>query len=139
LKTVIKHQEVRTFLEKVSEDKSEDSPRTPAELVSEIYNLNVQAGEALKYELANFVPRLILNQVRTPTDVRIGFSMGNASEKHFGVSLEYVGFVEHDNVVLQSIRQRRPVILHSPDSTAASCIVRIGQNIRQNFHLIHTN
>ncbi len=139
LKTVIKHQGVRSFLEKITENKSEESPRTPSELVSEISNLNAQAGETLKYELANFSPKLILNQVRTPTDVRIGFSMGNASKKFFGVTLGYVGFVEHDNQVLQSIRQRKPIIINAPESTASNCILRIGQNIRQNYHLVHSN
>ncbi len=139
LKLVIKHQGVRTFLERITESKQEEAPRTPSELVAEITDINVQAGEALKYELANFTPKLILNQVRTPSDVRLGFSMGAASKKHFGVGLGYVGFVEHDSYVLQSIRQRKPTILHFPDSTAATCITRIGQNIRQNYHLVHSN
>ena len=139
LKTVIQHQGVRSFLEKITESKHAESPRTPAELVSEITDINAQAGETLKFEVSNFTPKLILNQVRTPTDVRVGFSMCGASNKYFGVDLGYVGFVEHDNYVIQSIRQRKPIIIHSPDSVAASCIVRIGQNIRQNYHLVHTN
>ncbi len=138
LKSVIKHQEVRSFLERITESKNEESPRTPAELVSEISEINLQAGETLKFEISNFNPKLILNQVRTPTDVRMGFSMGAASKKYFGVGLGYVGFVEHDNYVIQSIRQRRPVIVQYPDSTATNCIVRIGQNIRQNYHLVHS-
>ena len=97
LKLVIKHQEVRGLLESITESKHEENPRTPSELVSEITDINVQAGETLKYELSNFNPKLILNQVRTPTDVRLGFSMGAASKKFFGVNLGYVGFVEHDS------------------------------------------
>lgn len=139
LKAVIKHQEVRQFLERITESKHEESPRTPAELVAEITEINSQAGETLKYELSSFTPKLILNQVRTPTDVRVGFSMSAASKKFFGVSLGYVGFVEHDSFVIQSIRQRKPIVLQYPDSTAANCILRIGQNIRQNYHLVHSN
>lgn len=139
LKAVIKHQEVRDFLEKITESKHEESPRTPAELVSEITDINAQAGETLKYELANFCPKLILNQVRTPTDVRVGFSMSAASKKYFGVELGYVGFVEHDSYVIQSVRQRKPVLIHFPESASAACIIRIGQNIRQNYHLVHSN
>lgn len=138
LKTVIKHQSVRSFLERITENKNEENARTPAELISEITDLNAQAGETLKYELSSFTPKLILNQVRTPTDVRIGFSMCNASKKFFGVSLGYVGFIEHDSFVVQSIRQRRPIIMHFPESSAANCLIRIGQNIRQNYHLVHS-
>lgn len=139
LKTVIRHSGVRSFLEKITESKDELGPRTPAELVSEISDINIQAGEVLKIELAKFNPKLVLNQVRTQTDVRIGFSMGQACKKYFGINLGYVGFIEHDNYVLQSIRQRRPVILQTPESTAAAGIFKVSQNIRQNYHLVNTN
>ncbi len=139
LKTVIRQPEVKAFLEKITESKSEENPRTPAELVSEISDINIRAGETLKYELATFNPKLVLNQVRTPSDVRIGFSMGQACRKYFGVNIGYVGFIEHDSLVIQSIRQRRPVILNAPDSGAASCIARVGQNIRQNYQLVQSN
>jgi len=139
LKTVIRHSGVKSFLEKITENKDEENPRTPADLVTEIFAINAQAGETLKYELARFSPKLVLNQVRTPTDVRIGFSMGQACKKYFGVNMGYVGFVEHDNTVIQSIRQRNPVVLHAPDSTAALSIAKIAQNVRQNYHLVNVN
>jgi flagellar biosynthesis protein FlhG len=139
LKTVIRHPGVKAFLERITESKIEDTPRTPADLVTEISDINAQAGETLKYELARFTPKLVLNQVRTPSDVRIGFSMGQACKKYFGVDLGYVGFVEHDNTVIQSIRQRKPVILQAPNSQATNSLERIAQNIRQNYHLVNVN
>jgi flagellar biosynthesis protein FlhG len=139
LKTVIRYPEVRAYLERITENKIADSPRTPADLVTQIFNINTQAGETLKYELSRFSPKLILNQVRTHSDVRIGFSMGQACKKYFGVNLGYVGFVEDDNTVIQSIRQRRPVVLQAPESDAASSIAKIAQNIRQNYHLVNVN
>lgn len=139
LKSVVRNPGVKSFLERITENKGEDNPRTPADLVTDISNINTQAGETLKYELARFAPKLILNQVRTPTDVRIGFSMTQACKKFFGVNLGYVGFVEHDNIVIQSIRQRRPVLLNSPESVASNSISKIGQNIRQNYSLVNSN
>ncbi|MCP4757594.1 MAG: MinD/ParA family protein [Proteobacteria bacterium] len=138
LKTIIRHPGVKAFLERITENKDERGPRTPADLVTEISDINTQAGETLKFELAKFNPKLVLNQVRTPTDVRIGFSMGHQCNKYFGVNLGYVGFVEYDNNVIQSIRQRRPVIVQAPDSNASKSISKIAQNIRQNYHLVNT-
>jgi len=136
LKTVIRHPEVKSYLEKVTDSKNEDNPRTPAMLVSEINRINPQAGETLKYELANFSPKLVINQVRTPSDVRIGFSMRQACSKYFGVNLGYAGFIEHDAAALQSIRIRQPVLLYAPDAISSQCIVKVAQNIRQNYHLV---
>ena len=137
LKAVIRHPGVKAFLERITESKDERTPKTPADLVTEISEINSQAGETLKFELAKFNPKLVINQVRTQTDVRIGFSMGQACKKYFGIDLGYVGFIEHDSYVLQSIRQRRPVLLQSPDSTASTCIHKVSQNIRQNYHLVN--
>ena len=139
LKSVVKHPEVRALLERVTESKSEDNPNTPAELLTAISNINLQAGETLKYEISRFNPKLVINQVRTPTDVRIGFSMRTACEKYFGINLDYTGFIEHDNTVLQSVRLRQPEILFAPDSKASNCIKKIAHNIRRNYHLIATN
>ena len=139
LKSVIHHPEVKLFLERITENKQENPPRTPVKLVADINKINSQAGETLKYELASFSSKLIINQVRTPSDVKIGFSMRHACLKYFGVHLGYVGFIEHDASVLQSIRIRQPVMLYSPQSTASQSIRKIAQNIRQNYHLVATN
>lgn len=139
LKNVILHPEVRNFLEQMSESKKEDHPKTPAELVSRISAINNQAGETLKYEIAAFKPKLVLNQVRTATDIRVGFSMKQACIKYFGINIDYAGFVEQDNIALQSIRSRQPVLLYAPNSQVAQSIRRVGHNIRQNYHLVPTN
>lgn len=136
LKSVIRNPEVKVFLEKIEESKGEDLPKTPAELVADINRINAHSGEKLKYELAGFKPKLVLNQVRTPTDVRIGFSMRQACKKYFGINIGYAGFLEHDTAVTQSIRLRRPVLIYSPDSTTVKSIKRVSQNIRQNYHLV---
>src|SRR3989339_230753 len=119
LKNVMVHSGVRAFLEQVTESKHEDNPKTPAELVSKISGINAQAGETLKYEIAAFKPKVVLNQVRTPNDVRVGFSMKQASMKYFGINLDYVGFVEYDSLALQSIRARQPVLIHAPDAVVS--------------------
>jgi len=138
LKNVMVHSGVRAFLEQITESKHEDNPRTPAELIAKISGINAQAGETLKYEIAAFKPKLVLNQVRTPSDVRVGFSMKQACLKYFGINLDYVGFVEFDNLALQSIRARQPVILHSPEAVVSHSIRRVGHNVRQNYHLVPT-
>ena len=137
LLAVVKHQGLREFIKKLNEKDKKKGLQTVADLIAEISESNYRkGGDNLKYELARINLKLILNQVRTSTDKRIGFSMGKACKKYFGVNLGYAGFVEHDKYVLQSIRQRRPVMLQSPSSRATSRIARIGQNIRRNYHLV---
>ncbi len=136
LKNVISHPEVRLFLEKLTEVKRDDHPKTPAELLNRIVQINAQAGETLKYQIAAFKPKLLLNQVRTPSDIRLGFSMKQACQKYFGILIDYVGFLDQDNTALQSIRCRQPALLYAPNSTLSQSIRRVGHNIRQNYHLV---
>jgi len=138
LKNVIQHPEVRQFLEQISETKSENHPKTPSELINRINQMNPQAGEALKYEIASFKPKLLLNQARTSSDIRVGFAMKQACLKHFGISMDYVGFIEHDTTAVQSIRSRQPALLYAPDSQVSQSIRRVAHNIRQNYHLVPT-
>jgi len=139
LKTVIDHPEIRSLLEQITESKHQTNPKTPTELVARIMKINVPAGEALKYELANFKLKLVINQVRTPSDARIGFTMKRAFLKYFGISVEYTGFVEHDPIALESVRQRVPVLHFDPNANASKCIRKVAHNIRKNYHLMQTN
>jgi flagellar biosynthesis protein FlhG len=68
-------------------------------------------------EIAKFKFHLIMNQVRSAQDVEIGHSIKNISKKYFGVDIQYIGYLEYDASVWQSIKKRRPVTLEYPNSS----------------------
>ncbi len=136
LKHVIPNVEVRSFLEKIMSVRSEDNPSTPNELVKKIIQISDQAGEILKYELNNFCPKLVLNQIRSNQDIQIGFSICQACLKYFGITVDYIGFISYHKDILQSIRVRESVLTYAPSSQVNEYIRRITQNVRNNFHLI---
>ena len=93
--------------------------KTPADLVSYVGERNDEAGNLLREELRRLPFKLIVNQVRTDQEQRLGHAIAEACEKYFGVSMSVLGTIPYDDCVWQSVRQRKPLILTNPDSGAA--------------------
>ena len=87
-----------------------------ADLVSNVSKINPGVGQKLKREIDCFRPKLIINQTRTQSDIDIGFSMSIICRRYFGIELNYVGNVEYDATVWQSVKKRRPLLMEFPNS-----------------------
>jgi flagellar biosynthesis protein FlhG len=98
---------------------------TPADLLTRVIEINPQMGHKLKSEISNLMPKLIINQVRTQADIDIGFSMKIICKKYFGINLDYVGYLEYDATVWQSVKKRRPLLMEFPNSGLVSNFDRI--------------
>lgn len=98
---------------------------TPADLLNKISELNPQVGQKLKNEIDSLCPNLILNQVRTQSDIDIGFSMKIICKKYFGMNIDYVGYLDYDSAVWQSVKKRRPLLMEFPNSQLVGNFDRI--------------
>jgi flagellar biosynthesis protein FlhG len=135
LKLAAVEPKVRDVIDKAMDKKNAFGLRTPAELVEYIAHLDGSTGELLQREVSRFRPRLVLNQVRAFGDVRIGFLMQNACLKYFGVRVDFLGYIENDESVWQSIRKRQPVTLNGGHSRVAQSFQTISQNLTHNLEL----
>ena len=81
-----------------------------------------KATKGLTTRVNDFCVRLVLNQVRRYEDVEVGFAVRSAIHKYFGVRVDYVGYINHDDRVMQCVRMRKPLLENFPDSNAAKCI-----------------
>lgn len=99
--------------------------RTPADLIGQICQINSIMGEKVRRELSKLIPKLLINQVRTQTDVDIGLSMKMVCKKYFGIELDYVGYLDYDTTVWQSVRKRRPLLTEYPNSSLTRNFGRI--------------
>lgn len=102
---------------------------TPSQLVEKIVTFNPDMGSKLKAEIGKFCPKLVLNQVRTQTDIDIGPSMRIICRKYFGIDLGFLGHLEYDATVWQSVKKRRPLLMEFPNSALVSNFDRIIKNL----------
>ncbi len=98
---------------------------TPADLIARVIELNPKMGHKLRMEIARLNPKLVINQVRTQSDIDIGFSMKIICKKYFGINLDYVGYLDYDATVWQSVKKRRPLLMEYPNSSLVSNFDRI--------------
>ncbi len=125
-------QSVKHLIEIAMLGKNKQNIQTPADLFAAVNAANPEAGIRMKEEIASFKPKLLINQARTQTDVDIGFSMKTVCKKYFGIDLDYIGYLDYDSAVWQSVRRKRPFILEFPNSRLVSNLERITQYLIKN-------
>ncbi len=101
----------------------------PWEVVAELRATDPAAATRLEQGLTGFHPWLVVNQARTRVDFDIGPTVASAWKKFFGLDLGFLGAVNHDDAVWQSVRARKPLLRHAPESVAASALLRVAENL----------
>lgn len=108
--------DIEPLVNQVMNAKISQGQMTPVDLIKKIIEINPQMGMKLKQEIASLNPSLILNQVRTQPDVDIGFSIQSVCRRYFGIEMDYLGYLDYDPAVWQSVKKRRPLLLEAPNS-----------------------
>jgi flagellar biosynthesis protein FlhG len=106
--------ELGPTIDKVMNSKLSDNS-TPADLIKKVSEIDPHMGQKLKAEIMKFTPKLIINQVRGQGDIDIGFSMKIICKKYFSLQLNYVGYLDYDATVWQSVKKRKPLLLEFPN------------------------
>ena len=98
---------------------------SPSDLLNEVSFQNKELAVELKQAIKEFRPKLILNQSRSQTDIDVGFSMKSVAKKYFGIDFDYLGYLEYEPNVWQSVRRMRPILAEYPNSRIALHMERI--------------
>ncbi|HEY1955539.1 MAG TPA: helix-turn-helix domain-containing protein [Polyangiaceae bacterium] len=72
---------------------------------------------------------LVVNQTRMRGDMELGGWMSMLASRHYGIAIDELGHVEHDDTVWLSMRRRRPLLIDSPTCKAARNLERIGRRV----------
>jgi flagellar biosynthesis protein FlhG len=114
LKLLEDHLGIKSILDEAMDHKNHHGIRTPFDLINFVAKMDPIAGKSFKAELNKIKLNVIVNQVRTSTDIEIGNSVKSVCQKYFGIDTNYVGYLDYDNAAWQALRKRRPVILEYP-------------------------
>ncbi len=98
---------------------------TPVDLVKRISEINPEMGMKLRAEISKFKPQIIINQIRNQQDIDIGFSIQSVCKRYFGIDMNYIGYLDYDSSVWQSVKKRRPLLMEFPNSRLVNNFDRI--------------
>lgn len=131
LRRVVASGSVKRLIEAAMDQKNALGIRTPSDLLERLAQMDATIGDQIRGEVSRFRPRIIMNQARTRADVEIGEHMRSACWKYFGIQVEYLGAIDYDDVVWQSVRRREPLLLKHPGSVSARSVERIAARLLQ--------
>jgi flagellar biosynthesis protein FlhG len=129
---------IRTLVEAAMTPNNTLGIQTPQQLLSEVNFQNPGLALELKKAIKDFRPKLIINQTRSQTDVDVGFSMKSVAKKYFGIDLDYLGYLEYEPNVWQSVRKMKPILAEYPHSRIATHVERIVNYLLKQAKIEHT-
>ena len=105
------------------------------DLLDAIEKLEPRLVDTIAKYLSSLDIKLIVNQVRTNRDRAIGQKMAAAGKKYFGIPIDFLGNISHDNKIYKGIVQRKPLMSYLPNSRIFKEISEITQKISPSYQL----
>ncbi|MGH0031541.1 MAG: P-loop NTPase [Myxococcota bacterium] len=129
LRLTMSSPEVRKLVSIAMDERNERGIRTPMDLLREVEALDPQEGARFVGVMRAFRPRIIVNDVVSAEDVKLGFSVGSVCKRYFGLEADYLGYVNRDASARQAVRDCRPLVDANPRSDAAVYFARIARKL----------
>ncbi|MFH1223743.1 MAG: P-loop NTPase [Pseudomonadota bacterium] len=120
---------IKQMVESIMNQRVQNGINTPADLLAKIKDMDAVAGEKVALEMASLSPKLIINMVRSQTDIELGYAVSSVCRKYFGIETELLGYIEYDNSVWQSVRKKTPLLVEYPNSKLVSNFSKIFKRI----------
>ena len=99
---------------------------TPVETLLEKANeISPEITDRMETVIREFKPRLILNMIMEPDEIKEGVAIKTAAAELLSLDLNYMGYVEYDEDVHESVKDLRPFIIHNPKSKASRSIAKL--------------
>ncbi len=109
--------------------------RNIKELIEYLMGQSQQVRDILNREISGFKIYLILNQIRSSQEIRIGNSMKSVCIKYLGFHAQYVGYIEHDDCVYRCINRRQVFMQTYPLSRSAVEINKLTENLLKGMQI----
>jgi flagellar biosynthesis protein FlhG len=105
------------------------SAPSPLDLYRELTRQREPAAAVVREAMETFRPYLIINQTRLRADLQLGFDMQSAGLRRLGLSIEYMGHIDHDDTVWTCVRNRRPLLLEVPGAKSSKKLEKIARRV----------
>jgi flagellar biosynthesis protein FlhG len=86
-------------------------------------------AQRLLAEMQAFRPRIVVNQVRTKSDLELGPALASAARRRLGLAIDDLGHLEADDAVWLAVRKRRPLLVEHSESRVAKGVERVTRRL----------
>jgi flagellar biosynthesis protein FlhG len=129
LQTEASSHEMRNLVSTSMDPRNELGIRTPLELIREIEGLGPVEQKLIREIVQGFRPRIMINEVRSAENVKLGFAVVSVCRKFFGIEADYLGYVNHEDEARMAVTSRKSLIGYHERSDAAGYVQRIAAKL----------
>lgn len=103
--------------------------KNPSDLIRVLVAREPVLGTKLKSIMNDLGYKIVLNQARTRQEVDMGYALQSVCNKYFGFPCEFLGGLEYDNAVWQSLRQKHHLLMANRQSHLYAQLMGIARKI----------
>jgi flagellar biosynthesis protein FlhG len=133
LQLAMQKHDVRDRVREAMDQRNARGIRTPLDLMREVEAMDPEEGRRFAATLRSFRPRIVVNEVATAEDVKLGFSVRSVCQRFFGLDVEYLGYINRDDAVREAVLRRRPLPDVRQHSDAAVYLKRIARKLLEGY------
>jgi len=101
----------------------------PLDLYRELSRQRASTAAVVREAMEAFRPYLVINQTRLRADLQLGFDVQSAARRRLGLTIEYLGHIDHDDTVWTCVRNRRPLLLEVPGAKSSKKLEKIARRV----------
>ncbi|MET0385974.1 MAG: helix-turn-helix domain-containing protein, partial [Polyangiales bacterium] len=101
----------------------------PLDLYRELARQRAPVAAVVHDAMESFRPHLVINQTRLRADLQLGFDMQSAGRRRLGLTIEYMGHIDHDDTVWTCVRNRRPLLLEVPGAKSSKKLEKLARRV----------
>lgn len=131
LRTYAKTSTVRNLIDNLMDKQFKLGIKTPSDLLKELKNVDPVLGSLIYDKMQLFAPKIITNMVRNTKDIDVGEAVSSLCKNYFGIPAEFLGYVEHDNAVWQSVRSKIPLLINYPNTKLMSNFITLYRKLSE--------
>ncbi len=135
MQAALQKHDVRALVREAMDQRNARGIATPLDLLREIESMDPEDGQRFVETMRRFRPRIVVNEVSTADEVKLGFSIASVCRRFFGIDADYVGYLNRDAAVREAVKQRRALLDVAPDGDAAVYLRRIARKLAEGVRL----
>lgn len=120
---------VRKLIAQAMDQRNDQGIRTPLDLVREVEARDPREAQRFLQALRELQPRLVVNEVNSAEEIKLGFAVKSVCMKYFGMTADYLGYVNRDVTARRAVVARKPLVVAQPGCDAAVYLGRIASKI----------
>lgn len=131
MQLVMQKHDVRERVREAMDQRNVRGIQTPLDLLREVESMDPEEGRRFAKSMRAFRPRIVVNEVESAEEIKLGFAVRSVCRKFFGIEADYLGYVNRDPAAREAVLARRPVIDVKPRSDAAVYLQRIARKLAE--------